>query len=710
MYKFIDVTETPEGALPPSEALQINGEYIEDLIPGYRTLTVEGREALSPELSIFETGIRDGALVNGKRYPARTIRITYQLVAESNEAFREKFNKLGKILAVEGAVLIFNDEPDKYFVGTPCRIGEVMPGRNSVVGEFDILCLDPFKYSVMEYEAAAEPGESSIFIDYNGTYKSFPKLQALFHQESEASDDGETVKSLTGDGECGYVAFFNERKKIIQLGNPDETDGDDAGYPASQTLINEKFNSANSWGTAAKSQWSVNNGITAESRLQVGTPGMGAATVTGGTSLNDVYYNEVLAVVSKAEHPYIHYNVWVSATRRRANLIDVTVTVKTHLDNKLSYFGSGYELRCNVRCGSATNALKLKDVHDYWRTPTEHSSSCTFKNVSISEGKCLLPEISIEVTRPDGLGNTGVLPKTVCSGFTVPAYIKPSAETHYLTAADFGTGKGWHGATISRAIPRDATGATATNFNLSFCAKIYAADSEETGAFSCMVSNGGKVLAGIDCYKSSGTTAKLCFYVNGRIVETVSVKLTVDINAITGAAAAAFAAVLQPNFAEQAAKAAEAARLPFTENTSVSIRKNGGKITFTVGKDISKTYNAADISTKTADSVTIGFFKYEGRTPLAYNGLCWLKFVKDNCETWKDIPNKFKTNDIVEADCSTGEITLNGSAAHTLGALGNDWEGFYLSPGLNQIGTAYSEWVSEGFEPTFKVKYREVYL
>ena len=186
MYNFIDVIESSEGVSLPSEALQINGEYIEDLIQGYRTLTVEGREALSPEVLTYETGIRDGSTLQGKRYPARIIRITYQLIAATNEAFREAYNKLARILDVENAQLIFNDEKDKFFTGTPCQIGEVEPGKNAVVGEFEILCADPFKYSVIEYEAEAALDSSSVLIDYEGTYKSFPRLVAEFSKEDIA--------------------------------------------------------------------------------------------------------------------------------------------------------------------------------------------------------------------------------------------------------------------------------------------------------------------------------------------------------------------------------------------------------------------------------------------------------------------------------------------------------------------------------------------
>ena len=77
---------------------------------------------------------------------------------------------------------------------------------------------------------------------------------------------------------------------------------------------------------------------------------------------------------------------------------------------------------------------------------------------------------------------------------------------------------------------------------------------------------------------------------------------------------------------------------------------------------------------------------------------------------YKDVPNKFSADDVLEADCKNGAIRLNGVPAPSLGALGNDWEGLVLTPGLNQIGTAYSEWVPDGYQPTFKVRYREVFL
>ena len=52
MYRFRDTVKTKE-ALEyfGSEAFSINGEYLENIVPGYRTLSVSGRELLESEIS-----------------------------------------------------------------------------------------------------------------------------------------------------------------------------------------------------------------------------------------------------------------------------------------------------------------------------------------------------------------------------------------------------------------------------------------------------------------------------------------------------------------------------------------------------------------------------------------------------------------------------------------------------------------------------------
>jgi len=54
MYNFVDTTERYPGQNLPSEALMFNGSYLENVIPGYRTLYVSGREFWVRRLQIWK--------------------------------------------------------------------------------------------------------------------------------------------------------------------------------------------------------------------------------------------------------------------------------------------------------------------------------------------------------------------------------------------------------------------------------------------------------------------------------------------------------------------------------------------------------------------------------------------------------------------------------------------------------------------------------
>lgn len=687
MYNFIDVNEASESVLP-SEALKLNGEYIENLISGYRTLAVSGREALSPEINTIETGIRDGSFLQNKRYPARTIIVKYQLIAKTNEAFRNAYNELGRILNVKNAEMIFDDEPDKYFVGTPSAIGEVDPGINNVTGEIEFICADPFKYSIIEYEAEKGLNDSGILIEYNGTYKGFPVLEADFYNESEVAEDGKTLVTLTGNGDCGYVAFFNENEKIIQLGDPNEADGSNA-YASSQTLVNQTFLTNTAWGTQTQALWSANNGVVLPSDVvQTGNVGMKAASYAEDTVPKTTWGTLIREVKSTVSSPGFVYTVIASASGRTESSVKINASITTQLLSSDSYFGRGYGLIGSVYMGGAWHNVTIKSTSEYWKGRTGHVANLSFTVSGLIATTSSLTGIKFKVTRTDGNGTAGNLGETACSNLRVSQYVAGVPETYYLSAVSYGTSAGkWHGPSISRIMGADANGDVgAQDFTFTYKQKMSIGNggNGQLGAFQVQLwaENGG-IIAGVRIYKNtSGTAGRLVLYLNGSEAYTGTLDLSYN-NKYFGAKESSV-------------------------QTS-TITKTGNKITFSIG-GLKKTFTNDYLTDTKVLKITFTFEQYSTAAALTNNGLYWAKFVKNNCDTWNDIPNKFSANDIVEADCKDGKIYLNGIHSPEYGALGNDWEEFYLTPGLNQIGVSYSNWVSTECAPKFKVRYREVFL
>lgn len=669
IYAFRDINEEVSLIPLPSEAMQINGVYIENEIEGYRTLYVKGRESLSPEFETVEINTKDGSMRKSRKYPARIITVGYQLRADSAEAFREAYNRLGGILNVNDAELIFNDEADKFFTGTPSLVGEVSPGSNTVTGEIEITCFDPLKYSVLEHEATADES-GSVFIDYNGTYKAYPVLEADFYKENEG--DG---TALNGTGDCGYVAFFNENEKIIQCGDPAEEDGTSV-YEKSQTLINQTFEDSAAWGSTAKALWSENAGVLLPAgTAKNGTVGMKIASYAAPANPATTSAVVLSNARSDVGSPYVNYSVRLTASARNTNSVRITVTVTAALWTSGSWLYNGYPLTGSLYIGGSWHNITIKGSGEKWRGSTAHTASTSFTVTGLTADQTTLNGIKFKVTAVDA----GKLNERSCSALSIAKYAADVPDTYFLGATSYGSGTGYRAATISKLIPADSAGdAGATDFTLTYRQKISIGKDgdSQTGAFQLQLTDAqGVSVAGLRIVKNkAGKTGSIIFYVNGEAVQTNDVDLS------------------HGNSIEVS-----------------SITKSGEKLTFDAG-GLKAVITDASVKQMKAVRITIGFEQYASLTPLTYNGIYWVKFIKNNCDTWQDIPNKFSANDVLEADCKAGEIYLNGVRSPQLGALGNDWETFYLVPGINQIGVVYSSWVASEYAPGIKVRYREAFL
>ena len=206
MYAFVNTVNSGiVGTNLPTEAMSYNGVYLENEIDGYRTLSVTGRELMESEVTDQEIDGMDGSYYRYKTTPARTITVKYQLRARGSREFRDAFNKMNKLLSGEQVKVIFNDESDKYFIGTKTSNTQVDGGSNNVIGEIEIYCSDPRKYSTTE--------------------KEFTAIDGVLNIVNEGTVPVSIDYDITTASETGYIGLVSE-EGIMQYGKIEELDGE----------------------------------------------------------------------------------------------------------------------------------------------------------------------------------------------------------------------------------------------------------------------------------------------------------------------------------------------------------------------------------------------------------------------------------------------------------------------------------------------------
>lgn len=269
MYAFVNTVNSGiVGTNLPTEAMSYNGVYLENEIDGYRTLSVTGRELMESEVKHTEIDGMDGSYYRYKTTPARTITVKYQLRARGSREFREAYNKMNKLLSGEQVKVIFNDESDKYFIGTKTSNTQVDGGSNNVIGEIEIYCSDPCKYSTTEKE----------FTDTDGV------LNIVNEGTVPVSIDYEVQTT----SETGYIGIVST-EGVMQYGKIEELDGETYQNSECLATIDSFYNCADDKsgtdimhpqyganGTCAKKSWFGQN------FLGFGTVGTKKGNASGG--------------------------------------------------------------------------------------------------------------------------------------------------------------------------------------------------------------------------------------------------------------------------------------------------------------------------------------------------------------------------------------------------------------------------------------------
>ena len=174
----------------PLCSMSFNGIIFEDEIPGYRTIRVEGRDSFNHTIYEYSTRLNPGSRFQDWHEEPREITVTFALVSTTAQDLRKKLDKLkGLLRAPENkeAQIIFNDEPELYYVGSVSKFAEEkLVTIEHSAGQITIRCTDVRKFSVEEQTMTTDAeGLYQFTMDYLGTRPSYPKFKVNINSSTD---------------------------------------------------------------------------------------------------------------------------------------------------------------------------------------------------------------------------------------------------------------------------------------------------------------------------------------------------------------------------------------------------------------------------------------------------------------------------------------------------------------------------------------------
>ena len=150
MYGYSNLEKNNDiTAFEPSDNMSINGTPLNQLIEGYRHLTVTGRGLLGQSVKTISVPGRRGVWIESVSDDERVLEIKYKLVADTSPKMRDKFAKLNKILRTHASSgfleITFKDEPEYVYYGYFSGADAIEEKSLSIFSKFTLLVPDGYK-------------------------------------------------------------------------------------------------------------------------------------------------------------------------------------------------------------------------------------------------------------------------------------------------------------------------------------------------------------------------------------------------------------------------------------------------------------------------------------------------------------------------------------------------------------------------------------
>ncbi|WP_432364302.1 distal tail protein Dit [Lacticaseibacillus paracasei] len=687
MYDFRETTPFTgsDDNQHPAEAMLIDGQYIEDLIPGYSTLQVSGRELLSQSIEKQTIGKSDGEFIQYARNPSREIVVGYRLSAADNLSFRQAFYKLNSILHGDSHQVSFNDDPSKYWLATLSDIDDVPKGRNAITSSFTLFVPDGIAHSVATQTADNMP------------YKDVP-----VNMLTDSGFESGNVPSVTwGQSVIGTIAassggsslptpFGNYMLKIDS--NDTSTVLDQfVSYPLANAVL---IKSGETW---TYSYYYASAGAAAGQASDYLLNGGNANPIFG---LSMGHGNRITTGGQTAWH---RFTATFTATA------DMTVT---HLRFGFVKSGTNHGWLCidNIKLEQEPTASPCSpnpaDPEYYTDTitvpnagtyPSEPVITATINGddgvlTAINDQGSVLQFGSPDET--DGFVKqkservyhldfnqtpTGV---TLNNGVTAFPYYEHGNDAN-VQSGPFGYANGiaypstertasnyWNGPSMSGTIPKNSNGSNTANFQFVNRVNV-GTNAAEVGRFEFNLTYQGKIVASLALFDDSASNDQWVF--SGTVYDGSQAQMI-------------FWDLLPRNYYRDG-------------NYNAVITKMGDQLTFRLDRvDLGdggiETRTVSGFSSVPIDGWTAWFPGFSDQRGWSIN---WQDsyFEWINVDYWDDIPNRFKDGDVVQIDVANRRVLVNGAEDRTLQTVGNDWGGFKIQPGNNTIELLTSSWAKQ---------------
>ncbi|MEN3087577.1 distal tail protein Dit [Lacticaseibacillus paracasei] len=654
MYDFRETTPFTgsDDNQRPAEAMLIDGKYIEDLIPGYSTLQVSGRELLSQSIEKQTIGKSDGEFIQYARNPSREIVVGYRLAASNNLSFRQAFYKLNSILHGDSHQVSFNDDLSKYWLATLSDIDDVPKGRNAITSSFTLFVPDGIAHSVATKTADNMP------------YKDVP------------------VNLLTGTSYMATAesvpkgAFKASNKKTVSVSSG-ETYTYSIEIPSNNTVDLEAAINLNSKGVFVRSVIGnvIKSGQSGISTITLTVPdGIDSLllavslTTTNPNSATTVYKAGEKLELGTSASPWSpnpadpeYYTDTITVTN--SGTVPVPVKVTSQFSSDDGFLG----LTLNGRYYQVGNTKEVNGK-------TYDDSQMLVKTRPTID-KYILNDPSFAVIPAD----QGVMTQTG----TVT--INPDSTTYLgiTTPSDFGPNNyGPHGPSLIYKLPADSNG--------------------EVGAVNCILRmHAGLGALSLDSPSDTRQVGQICMTIYDKDKKAMARILYSDLSQTTSDFNVRF------DLNEKKVREEDFVNSPgFTGHCY--IRKTGSQFIFAWGGEAggaAQTYFCEELADTKVMYVSFNFLQWADVPLPHYFGLIEWNFEKDYVNLYKDLPNYFEAGDIVTLDSSTNLLTINQYTDWDRVDIGS--QPLLAPPGQSTLGIVVSPWANL---PAVSTELREGWL